>query len=244
MKETHLFIFLSLFLNLSLCDTLPFNFYIEEKLSTSLLAHISKDFGAKMNLNQIAQVFEIGCNYNSSNSTSINYYETMKNAIDKYNIGKKYFHKAEISELKTKHLSRYRHSDRKNDKNSPQEDEKRLRSILTHQIFENIMNSILSCKSISDRMELAIKIILNKFKDSSMLIDDKISNFLNEISDILFDNGVNYLDKLEMKLVKENKIENSNMWMIKKLGKVIGNFLKKEIKKIKSETESLLLKNK
>lgn len=222
MKKIQIFVFLLLFVNFTYVVLLPLNYYMGNRRSFSLLAHISKEFGAQMDLQQIYTIIESRCN-------STDLFEGLKNSIDKYNIGKKYFHKAEKSELKLK-INKHSHN----------QDEKKLTSMLTHQTFDSIIDMLLNCKSLSDKFELALQIIKKRFQASNFEVDTKIKNLLDDLSDSMLENGVIYLDNLELKLVKENKVEHAYLKMIIKLGKLIGNFFKKEINKIKSETESLL----
>jgi hypothetical protein len=204
---------------------LPMNYYTSERLSSTLLAHISKDFGAKMPMSQIISVFERECK-------DFNFYQNLREAVEKFDKGRKYFQKVERAEIKMKiekHTGKIR-----TEKN-------KLNNTLLKQTFEKILFDMLQCHFISEKMEIAIKIILRRLQISKLGSLRKISNVLQKIAEALNNNKVNRVNKLELKLIDENQIDKLNMQMVEKISKYLGKFLKNEVDMIKRETENFLI---
>ena len=99
-----------------------------DKLSTTLLAHISKVFGAKMKLDRITHELEKKCN-------GLYIYNGLKIALEKYDKGLKYFHKVEKTEER---------KDIKSENNKAEE--MKLNNRLVKTTSETLLTEILKCQ--------------------------------------------------------------------------------------------------
>jgi hypothetical protein len=204
---------------------LPLNYYANDRISTSLLAHISKEFGANMPIGDIVSTFERECK-------DFNFYESLRLGVEKYEKARKYFQKVERAEIKMKieqHTGKI-----KTEKN-------KLNHTLIKQTFQKILYDLLQCKYISEKMEIAIKILLRRIQISKYGSLGKIIRMLQNIASALNDNKVGKVNKLELKLIDENQIDRLNMRMVDKISKYIGRFLRDEVDLIKKETENYLI---
>jgi hypothetical protein len=205
---------------------LPLSFYASDRISTTLLAQISKEFGAKMPLGDIVSTYERDCK-------DFDFYDSLRIGVEKYEKARKYFKKVEREEIKMKieqHTGKI-----KTEKN-------KLNHTLIKQTFEKILYDLLQCRYISEKMEIAIKILLRRIQISKYSSLGKIVRILENISSALNDNKVGKVNKLELKLIEENQIDKLNMRMIDKISRYIGRFLRDEVDLIKKETENYLIR--